>query len=95
MGVEWNTMEFIKSSKEGHLSKISIKKTDSDASPENLAIMIVQFDAVANAGRPFCVATYLAEGDDPIIFGVYIILEDLDCYVVVGPTFGGSIRTIQ
>ena len=60
---------------------------------ENLAIISVQFSAVSDDGIPLCFATYLTEGDDPMIFCVYITLENLDCYVVAGPTFGEYSRT--
>ena len=95
MGVERITRVLITSDKAGNISKISVKKMKISASPENLAITSVKFAAVEYAGRPFCDALYLEDGDDPIIFGVYIILKDLDCYVVAGSTFCEYIRTRQ
>ena len=70
MGLERITRELISDSEAGNISKISVDKTKSDASPEKLAIMSVQFYAVTYAGRPFCVDKYLTEGDDPMLFGV-------------------------
>ena len=49
--------------------------------------LIVEVGAVAEVGRHFCVATYGAEGEDPLPFTIYLIFDDLDAYVESGVIF--------
>ena len=77
MGFERITRVLIPAAEAGNLSKISVKKINIDDSPEKLAITGIQFVSVEDSGGPFCVVIYLTEGGDPMIFGVYIILEFL------------------
>ena len=56
------------------ISEKSIAKMNDIATKEKMGKLIVEFAAVAEAGRPFCIATYLMEGDDPLVFGEHLEL---------------------
>ena len=78
------------------LAKVSAKsvaKMKKVASKKVMPILIVQAAAVADIGQPFCIATYLTEGDDPLAFGMYTVLKDLDMFVSGGAKFPEGSRT--
>ena len=49
--------------------------------------LIVEYGAVREVGRPFCLATCAAEGDNPLVFGIYRIFEQLEAFVKRPLTF--------
>jgi len=77
----------------GNLSKASVAKMKKASTPLVLPKVLVQAAAIAEVGRPFCIATYMTEGDDPLTFTVYMVFEELDAYVSRGPVFGEQSRT--
>jgi hypothetical protein len=56
----------------------SMKSLQKLASPERLPLATVELSAVVEAGLPFCQATYMLEGDDPLILTAYIVFQKLD-----------------
>ena len=43
--------------------------------------LIIEAGGVTDVGRRFCIATYAAETDDPVVFAVYRLFDDLDDFV--------------
>ena len=60
-----------------------------------LQLLIVEYGTVAEVGRPFCLATYAAKGDDPLIFGIYKTFEQLEAFVKRSLTFPQDSTTQQ
>ena len=56
------------------ISEKSVDKMKDIATKEQMGKLIVEFAAVAEAGRQFCISTYLMEGDDPLVFGEHLEL---------------------
>ena len=55
--------------------------------------LIVQAGAVTEVGKQWCIATYAAEGNDPLVFGTYQMFNDLDTFVSNPLTFGEGSHT--
>ena len=45
------------------------------ATPEKIPIILVEGAALLDAGKVFCNATYILEGDDPLILSAYLVHE--------------------
>ena len=75
------------------ISEKSVAKMNKIATKEKMGKLIVEFAAVAEAGRPFCTSTYLMEGDDPLVFGAHLELKKLQDYIKDGPRFRSNSRT--
>lgn len=78
---------------EKKFSDMSMQKMINVTSQESLLKLIIETAAVAEAGRAFYVATYLPEGDDPIVLGGHIEIAKLEDYIDYEPNFGVNSRT--
>jgi hypothetical protein len=51
------------------------------ADPVTLAYTMIELAALSDVGEPFCRATYTLEGDAPLVFVAYEVLQELVGYV--------------
>ena len=92
IGIQRINDELIPLAIERNVSVKSVKKMQKASNKMKMPKIIVHAAAIADVGRPFCIATYLTEGDDPLVFSQYMILNNLDSFVGNGPNFvtGGN-----
>ena len=81
MGIKRIATEITEKAEREGLSVASVEKMKTWSKDELLPRLIVQAGAVTEVGRHFCVATYVAEGDDPLVFTIWSVFDDLDNYV--------------
>jgi len=62
----------------GKVLRKSVNKLIDAADKLLLGKVIVEFAIVAQVGKPFCIATYSIESDDPMSLTSYIIFEKID-----------------
>jgi hypothetical protein len=68
-------------------SERSVAKLQLLATDLSTPRIMVEFAAIAETGRPFCQATYILEGDDPLVLTAYIVLDQLDQVMEDGVKF--------
>ena len=81
IGIQKIAREFIALGEERKLSVKSVNRMKKWSVAELMPRLIVEAGAVTEVGRKFCVWTYAAETNDPAIFTVYLLFDDLDDYV--------------
>jgi len=81
MGIARIAREIVAKAEEEDISVESVKKMKNWSQDEFLPRLIVEAGAVTEVGRHFCLATYAAEGNDPIPFAVYRLFDDMDAFV--------------
>lgn len=93
MGIIRLVRDVIAKAEELNLSSKSVAKMKEASHPHLLPRLIVECGAVAKVGRPFCLATYAAEGNDPLVFGIYKTIEALEAFVLQPVTFSTGSTT--
>jgi hypothetical protein len=79
--------EVIPTCVEKKYSERSVAKLQQHATDLSTPRIMVEFAAIAETGRPFCQATYILEGDDPLVLTAYIVLDKLDQVIADGVKF--------
>jgi hypothetical protein len=79
--------EVIPTCVEKKYSERSVAKLQQHATDLSTPGIMVEFAAIAETGRPFCQATYILEGDDPLVLTAYIVLDKLDQVIADGVKF--------
>jgi hypothetical protein len=95
MGVEQIAKEVVSKAVEWKLCPQSREKMRKWSTDELMPRLKVEIGAVAEVGRQFCIATYAAEGNDPLPFAIHRTFDDLDRYVGRGATFAAESNTVK
>ena len=81
MGIACLATDVTKKAQEMKVSESSVAKMVKCSQPHYLPRLIVEAATVSTVGRPFCIATYGAEGDDPLVFSIHLGFHELEMFV--------------
>lgn len=87
--------DFVAMAEDMKVSEKSVKKMKKWCQEKYLPKLVVATAAVAETGRPFCLATYATEGDEPLSFCVYMVFDTLENFLNQAVPFGDGSRTRQ
>eukprot|EP00956_Cyclotella_meneghiniana_P038233 scaffold150619_cov36-Cyclotella_meneghiniana.AAC.2 len=88
MGVDRIARDIVAKAEDMKVCPKSCAKMKKWSAAEFLPRLKVEIGAITEVGRQFCIATYAAEGNDPLVLGIYRTFAALDEYVASGLTFG-------
>ena len=95
MGVDRIARDIVAKAENMKVCPKSCAKMKNWSAAELLLCLKVEIGAITEVGRQFCIATYAAEGNDPLVLGIYCTFAALDEYVAGGLAFGENSLTLK